>query len=251
MNWEGVVKANFEPDVDRIESLDIGLVLPDGTTYYMWDEASTNLGDRAYVKQALAGKTTVSDVLISRATNKPVVMLAAPIFKDESKNAAVLGVVVARKDGPTFLTGLVNDIQTNYRTEYGFLINSEGTIIAHPDTELVNKQFNPAKEAEKDPSLKSLADMILIKFHIPPTAHWNHLKPLKAESIQCPIRKEISAEPWKSKVKEVSKFSTPSSNSTKLHSKSRTVLWKCLKAQRKLSAKAEIWKEPPGKLPAE
>jgi len=29
MNWEGVVKANFGPDVDRIESLDMGLVYPD------------------------------------------------------------------------------------------------------------------------------------------------------------------------------------------------------------------------------
>jgi len=160
MNWEGVVKANFAPDIDRIESLDIGLVMPDGTTYYVRDHASTNLGDRAYVKQAFAGKTTVSDVLISRATNKPVVMLAAPIFRDDSKNAPVLGVVVARKDGPTFLTGLVNDIQANYKTEYGFLVNSEGTIIAHPDTELVMNQFNPIKEAQKDPSQKPLADMI-------------------------------------------------------------------------------------------
>jgi methyl-accepting chemotaxis protein len=160
MNWEEVVKANFTPDVDRIESLDIGLVYPDGTTYYVRDEALANLGDRAYVKEAFTGKTTVSDVIISRVTNKPVVMLAAPVFKDESKGAPVLGLTVARKDGPTFLTGLVNDIQTNYETEYGFLINNEGTIIAHPDMELVNKQFNPIKEAEKDPSLKSMADMI-------------------------------------------------------------------------------------------
>jgi len=160
MNWEGVVKANFAPDVDRIESLDIGLVMPDGTTYYVRDDATANLGDRAYVKQAFTGKTSVSDVLISRATNKPVVMLAAPIFKDESKNAPVLGVVVARKDGPTFLTGLVNDIQANYKTEYGFLVNSEGTIIAHPDKELVINQFNPIKEAQKDPSQKPLADII-------------------------------------------------------------------------------------------
>jgi len=160
MNWEGVVKANFAPDVDRIDSLDIGLVFPDGTTRYVRDEASANLGDRAYVKQAFNGKSAVSDVIISRITNKPVVMIAAPVFKDESKNSPVLGVTVARKDGPVFLTGLVNDIQTNYETEYGFLVNNEGTIIAHPNMELVNIQFNPIKEAEKDPALKSMADMI-------------------------------------------------------------------------------------------
>jgi methyl-accepting chemotaxis protein len=32
--------------------------------------------------------------------------------------------------------------------------------MAHPDTELVNSQFNPIKEAEKDPSKKPLADLI-------------------------------------------------------------------------------------------
>jgi methyl-accepting chemotaxis protein len=87
MNWEGVVKANFEPDVTRINSLDMGLVLPDGTTHYVLDEASTNLGDRDYVKQVFTGKAAVSDVLISRATGKTVVMLAAPVFRDDAANA--------------------------------------------------------------------------------------------------------------------------------------------------------------------
>jgi methyl-accepting chemotaxis protein len=159
MNWE-VIKMSFEPDVDRIDSLDMGLVFPDGTTNYVRDAASTNLGDRDYVKQAFAGKNAVSDVLISRATGKPVVMLAAPVFRDETKGAPIVGVVVARKDGPTFLTSLVNDIRTDYKTGYGFLVNSEGTIMAHPDKELVNKQVNPIKEAEKDPSQKSLANVI-------------------------------------------------------------------------------------------
>ena len=152
MNWEEVVAANFAPDVERIDSLDIGLVFPDGTTHYVRDAATTNLGDRDYVKQAFTGKSAVSDVLISRATGKPVVMLTAPVFRDDTRSAPVVGVVIARKDGPTFLTSLVNDIRTDYLTGYGFLVNSEGTIIAHPNTELVNKQINPIREAERDPS---------------------------------------------------------------------------------------------------
>jgi methyl-accepting chemotaxis protein len=159
MDWEAVVKVSLEPDVARIDSLDMGLVFPDGTTRYVLDAASANLGDRDYVKQAFAGKGAVSDVLISRVTNKPVVMLASPVFRNDEKNAPVVGVLVIRKDGPTFLTGLVDSIRTGYRTGYGFLINSEGTYMAHPDTELVNRQFNPIKEAEKDPSLKSLAGL--------------------------------------------------------------------------------------------
>jgi len=159
MDWEGVVKANFSPDVERIDSLDIGLVYPDGTTRYTRDQATTNLGDRDYVKKAFTGKSAVSDPIISRATGKLVVMLSSPVFRDDTKGAPVLGVVVARKDGPTFLSSLV-ELQTDYKTGYVFLVNSEGTIIAHPDAELVSRQFNPVKEAEKDPSMKSMADMI-------------------------------------------------------------------------------------------
>jgi methyl-accepting chemotaxis protein len=136
MDWEGTIKASLQPDVARIDSLDIGLVFPDGTTHYTLDAASTNLGDRDYVKQAFTGKGAVSDVLISRATGKPVVMLASPVFRDDAANAPVVGVVVARKDGPTFLTSLVNEIRTDYATGYGFLVNSQGTYMAHPDTEL-------------------------------------------------------------------------------------------------------------------
>jgi methyl-accepting chemotaxis protein len=68
MDWEGLIKASLQPDVAHIDSLDIGLVFPDGTTHYTLDAASTNLGDRDYVKQAFTGKGAVSDVLISRTT---------------------------------------------------------------------------------------------------------------------------------------------------------------------------------------
>jgi methyl-accepting chemotaxis protein len=87
MEWEGMIKASLQPDVARIDSLDIGLVFPDGTTHYVLDAVSTNLGDRDYVKQAFTGKGAVSDVLISRATGQPVVMLASPVFRDDTANA--------------------------------------------------------------------------------------------------------------------------------------------------------------------
>jgi len=56
MNWEGVVKANLGPDVDRIESLDMGLVYLDGTTCYVRDDTVTNLSDRDYIKKSIYRK---------------------------------------------------------------------------------------------------------------------------------------------------------------------------------------------------
>jgi len=119
MDWENVVKANFAPDIKRIDSLDIGLAFPDGATNYVL-ESATNIKDRDYFKQAMSGKSAVSDVLISRSTGKSVVMLAAPVFKDDTKGAPVLGVTVVRKDGPTFLSSLVNDIRTIIKQDTDF-----------------------------------------------------------------------------------------------------------------------------------
>ncbi|MCL2832070.1 MAG: methyl-accepting chemotaxis protein [Treponema sp.] len=160
MDWEAVVRPNLAPDVTRIDSLDLGLVYPDGTAYYTTDDSTASLGDRDYIQKAFTGISNVSDVLVSRATGQPVVMLAAPVFKNDEKNSPVLGVLVARKDGTSFLSGLVAQIRSTRSTSYGFLINSEGTYAAHPDKNLVINQFNPINEVKNDPSLKSLADMI-------------------------------------------------------------------------------------------
>ena len=159
MDWS-IVRPSLMNDVERLDTLDIGLVYLDGTANYVTDDATAWLGDRDYIINAFAGKGTVSDVLISRVTNQPVVMLASPIYQTDEKGAPIVGALIARKDGGTFLANLVAQIKTGYKTGYGYLINYEGTVAAHPNTELVLSQFNPIKEVENDPSLKNLADMV-------------------------------------------------------------------------------------------
>jgi len=160
MDWEAVVRANLTPDVSRINSLDMGLVFPDGIAHYVTDDSTANLGDRDYIKLAFAGQSNVSDVLISRVINKPVIMMAAPVLKNDEKNSPVLGVLIARKESGTFLNNLLNEVKSGYENSSVFIINKEGTFTAHPDPNLVLNQFNPIKEAEKDPTLKSLGDMV-------------------------------------------------------------------------------------------
>ena len=43
---------------------------------------------------------------------------------------------------------------------YGYIINGNGTIIAHPDREKVINQFNPIEEAKNDKSMESHAELI-------------------------------------------------------------------------------------------
>ena len=159
MDWT-IVKNNLQNDVERLGYLDMGLVYPDGTTRYVIENTTANLGDRDYIKLAFAGTTNVSDVLISRVINKPVVMVAAPVIKNDEKGAPAVGVVVARKDAGTFLYSYLKEVGSTFKTGNSFLINNTGVYVAHPNPDLILQQFNPIKAAEKDPSFKSLADLL-------------------------------------------------------------------------------------------
>jgi methyl-accepting chemotaxis protein len=141
--------------------MDFAVVTKDGTAVYT-DGTESQLGDREYIKKAFKGETNVSDVIISKVTGQPVVMIATPI-KDDSSSAQVKGVLIGRMDGNT-LSEITSD--TGYGEEgYAYIINDKGQIIAHPNSELVLNQVNPIEAVAEDPSYKSLAEseQIIIK----------------------------------------------------------------------------------------
>ncbi|MDR3191792.1 MAG: methyl-accepting chemotaxis protein [Treponema sp.] len=150
MDW-ATQRESLLPDIDRHGYLDFGIVGPDGIAHYIKDESVSILGDRDYIIKSLAGESVISDVLVSRVSGRPVVMFAAPIFVDEK----VAGVLIGRRDG-AILSDMTKEIVMG-KTGYVYMINSQGTVICHPDTDLVYNQFNPIEEAEKDPSLRPLA----------------------------------------------------------------------------------------------
>jgi len=159
MNW-GIIQPNLLPDVERLGYEEIGIVYPDGFTQYVIDDSTTNLGDRDYIIQAFSGKAAISDVIISRRTGDAVVMFAAPIFQSDEPRAPIIGVLIARMDGGQALSNLVVDLRSSMPSGYSYLVNNEGTFIAHRNTEIVANQFNPIKEVEEDPSLRPLANFM-------------------------------------------------------------------------------------------
>jgi methyl-accepting chemotaxis protein len=150
LDWEAQ-RDSLLPEIDRHGYLDFGIVGFDGIAHYIKDGSTSNLADRDYIIKSLAGQPVVSDVLISRVIGKPVVMFAVPIFVDDQ----VRGVLIGRRDGAV-LTDMTNHIGMG-DTGYVYMINAEGTVICHPNTDLVYNQYNPVKEAEEDSSLQSLA----------------------------------------------------------------------------------------------
>ncbi|GHU31600.1 methyl-accepting chemotaxis protein [Spirochaetia bacterium] len=158
LDWDAA-KQILRTEMERIGVLEMGIVFPDGTTYYITDPTISNLADRDYVKKAFSGQPTVSDVLISRLINAPVVMLAAPIFQSDAPGAPVIAVLISRNDA-MFLSNMVSGIKESYQSEYAMLVNDNGVIVAHPERDLVLDQYNLITAGQNDSSLKSIGDMI-------------------------------------------------------------------------------------------
>jgi len=137
-------------DVERLGYLDFGIITPDGNVTYVLTEETAWLGDRVYFQRALEGVPNVSDVMISRVTNRPVVMFAVPIKQDDE----VVGVLVARKDAGEF-SSIVD--QMGYgENGYAFILGKDGTIFAHRQEERVLEQQNVFLDIESDGELKEL-----------------------------------------------------------------------------------------------
>jgi methyl-accepting chemotaxis protein len=129
----------------------LAAVTPDGTASYN-DGTEAQLGDRDYIKKALNGEANISNLIISKVTGEPVIMVAVPI----KNNGNVVGALIGRKDANA-LSESISDM--GYGKEgFAFMINSTGQIIADKDHKTVIEQTNPIKLVETDSSYKSLAE---------------------------------------------------------------------------------------------
>ncbi|MDR1307799.1 MAG: methyl-accepting chemotaxis protein [Treponema sp.] len=153
MDWE-IQRESLLPDIELHNYLDFAIVDRDGIAHYIKDGSVSDLADRDYIIKALAGQPVISDVLISRVIGKPVVMFAAPIMVDSLTAGALIG----RRDGAV-LTDMTRQIGLG-ETGYVYIVNAGGTVICHPDADLVYNQFNPLEAAGEDPSMRSLAVFI-------------------------------------------------------------------------------------------
>lgn len=153
MSWD-IQQPILLKQVKNTNFLDIAVVQPDGTAYYS-DGTISQLGDREYVRKALRGENNVSDLIVSRVTNSVVIMYAVPIERD----GKVVGALIGRRDGDA-LRAITDDTGFG-ENGYGYIINNEGTTVAHPDKEKVLNQFNPIESVKTDENLRSLATLFV------------------------------------------------------------------------------------------
>lgn len=153
MEWSQQRPA-LENEIARMKYLGMGIVEPDGLARYS-DGSTANLNDRDYVKQALAGRTTFSNVIISRVTNTPVIMAATPIMDHASNVQAVL---VARLDA-NLLSDITDGIKYGQHG-YSYIVNDNGAVIAHANRQFVLNQRNFIEESKTNSDFMEAAKML-------------------------------------------------------------------------------------------
>lgn len=122
----------------------IYLIDATGMQYYKssYQESLGDRSDRDYFKKAIVGKANYSDVIESRSTQKPIVVYALPLYKNDK----IVGVLGASID-LNFLSKLVWDrtVDPSESDWYGFIVDSKGCVIAHPLTQFVKNTVNVSK----------------------------------------------------------------------------------------------------------
>lgn len=116
------------------------------------DGKQYDLSDRDYVQRALKGELVAAEPVTSKVSGNLVIPYAVPI----KSNGQIIGALVAIKDS-TALTKVVNEIKYG-ETGYAYMVNSKGTLIAHPNQELVDTEYNFIEASKDDPKLAKLSE---------------------------------------------------------------------------------------------
>jgi methyl-accepting chemotaxis protein len=151
ISWENKMPILLE-EAKRRGSLRLGIVDKAGIVNNT-DGKSADIKERVFFQNALAGKSNVSDPIVSKTDGNIVVVYAVPIkYNDE-----IIGVLIETQDGNK-LSELTNDVKVG-QTGYAFMIKKDGTNIASTNKDLVIQMYNPIEEAKKDSKLQALADV--------------------------------------------------------------------------------------------
>lgn len=130
----------------------IGMVGKDGKGYTSTNR-SIDVAEHTYVKKALEGVDTITSASVNEfgeGSGWPLIY-AVPLKEDDE----ITGGLFAIQDGQV-LQNLINEVYFG-ETGYGYILNEQGTIIAHINQEYVENQENFIEKANQDKSLESIA----------------------------------------------------------------------------------------------
>ena len=135
MDWS-VQQPVLQSELKRLGIYEaLSVVYPNGDAMHD-DGTVVNVGDRDYVQRAFSGTSTVSDLIVNRATGTVVFGIVAPIKVDDQ----VVGVLMARASAVSLSE--ITDRLTFGESGAAFVVSRDGTILAGPVREYVLQQRN-------------------------------------------------------------------------------------------------------------
>ena len=131
---------------------ELGIIKLDGSIKYS-SGISATLEEDNPARAALNGEKNIVYFDVRPSNNETLLFVVTPI----ERNGEVVGAMLGRRNGNA-LSVITDD--TGFGDEgYGYIIDSTGTIIAHPDRANVTNQFNPITGVDDDRSLKSISKL--------------------------------------------------------------------------------------------
>ncbi|TPG70179.1 methyl-accepting chemotaxis protein [Brevibacillus laterosporus] len=116
-------------------------------------QSNTNISQREYFKKARVGQSNTSDVIVSMQDNQLIIIFATPIYLGEKINSVLYMEYKVNK-----LLELISDL-TFSQTGRAYVLNNQGTVVAHENMDLVFAQDNVQKSVETNPALQGLAEL--------------------------------------------------------------------------------------------
>lgn len=149
-SWENKTDI-LSKEIKRMGSIRLEIVEKNGDIKKP-DGSIVNVKERPYFINSMAGKSNVSDPIVSKSGGV-VVVYSVPIKNDDT----IVGVLIETRDG-NYLSEITNEVKVG-QTGYAFMIKKDGTNIASTNSDLVTQMYNPIEEAKKDSKLQALADV--------------------------------------------------------------------------------------------
>jgi len=129
----------------------LGIADANGNVIYSNGTTENIASDSAFTK-ALAGKSTVSDLVVNTTAKSTSITYTVPL----KRKTKIVGALIGVKDGGE-LSKITQSLTTDNTTIR--ILNKEGTIIADNNMTNVKEKKNYIEMAKKDPKLKDLASI--------------------------------------------------------------------------------------------
>ncbi len=142
-------RATLADLAEKYGFVDISVSDQYGTTYN-----DTDISTREYFQRAIEGETYISSPVIRMTDDSVILFVSTPI----TNSTGFKGIIYCALNYDVF-SSMVGDVAIG-QNGYGFITDKEGTVIAHPDSSLVDSFTSFIKNAETDPARYSdLASM--------------------------------------------------------------------------------------------